>query len=92
MFWQTAQLDEQFSYYLGVNRVESDGFLNNPLDEIMILRHWNGRLSFDFVTDDGLEIGIGGTWEEFELGAQPLVLQKFLKQFYNRNSDQIENF
>ena len=34
-------------------------------------------------TEDGVKIGIGGTWEEFDLGAQPLVHRNG-GDFYNR--------
>ena len=63
------------SYYFGLNRAESDGFADNlnPLGNDATSESWNGRLGFDFTTEDGLEIGIGGTWEEFNMGAQPLV-------------------
>ena len=80
---------ENSSYYFGLNRAESDGFADNlnTLGNDATSESWNGRLGFDFITDDGLEIGIGGTWEEFELGAQPLVHRNSASSFYNRNSD-----
>jgi iron complex outermembrane receptor protein len=82
------------SYYFGLNRSESDGFADNvnPLGNDATSESWNGRLGFDFTTEDGLEIGIGGTWEEFNMGAQPLVPRissgnpKY-STFYSRNSD-----
>ena len=77
------------SYYFGLNREETDGFADNlnPLGNDAASENWNGRLGFDFITDDGLEIGIGGTWEEFKLGAQPIVHRNALTGFYQRNSD-----
>ena len=39
----------------------------------MLLQKVGIMTGFDFTTEDGLEIGIGGTWEEFKMGAQPLV-------------------
>ena len=85
------------SYYFGLNRTTSDGFADNvnPLGNNATYESWNGRLGFDWVTVDGLEIGLGGTWEEFELGAQPLVPRASsgnLKRvgFYDRNSSEQE--
>ena len=77
------------SYYFGLNRAESDGFADNlnPLGNDATSESWNSRLGFDFTTEDGLEIGIGGTWEEFDLGAQPLVHRNSASGFYKRNSD-----
>ena len=77
------------SYYFVLNREETDGFADNlnPLGNDAASENWNGRLGFDFITDDGLEIGIGGTWEEFKLGAQPIVHRNALTGFYQRNSD-----
>ena len=81
------------SYYFGLNRSESDGFANNvnPQGNDAFSESWNGRLGFDFTTDDALDIGIGGTWEEFDLGAQPIVHVNPLgnpnyRNFYSRNS------
>ena len=81
------------SYYFGLNRSESDGFANNvnPQGNDAFSESWNGRLGFDFTTDDALDIGIGGTWEEFDLGAQPIVPRQSsgnpnYRNFYSRNS------
>ena len=51
---------ENSSYYFGLNRAESDGFADNlnPLGNDATSESWNGRLGFDFTTQDGLEIGI----------------------------------
>jgi len=88
---------ETSSYYFGLNRTTSDGFADNinPLGNDATYESWNGRLGFDWVTADGLEVGLGGTWEEFELGAQPLVPRAGsgnLKRvgFYDRNSSENE--
>jgi outer membrane receptor protein involved in Fe transport len=85
------------SYYFGLNRAESDGFADNlnPLGNDATSESWNGRLGFDVSTDDGLEIGIGGTWEEFDLGAQPLVPRiasdnNKSRGFYDRDSSENE--
>jgi iron complex outermembrane receptor protein len=85
------------SYYFGLNRAESDGFADNlnPLGNDATSENWNGRLGFEFTTDDGLEIGIGGTWEEFNLGAQPLVPRivsdnNKSRGFYDRDSSENE--
>jgi outer membrane receptor protein involved in Fe transport len=85
------------SYYFGLNRAESDGFADNlnPLGNDATSESWNGRLGFDISTDDGLEIGIGGTWEEFDLGAQPLVPRiasdnNKSRGFYDRDSSENE--
>ena len=86
------------SYYFGLNRSESDGFADNvnPLGNDATSESWNGRLGFDFTTEDGLEIGIGGTWEEFNMGAQPLVPRISSDNnksggFYDRDSSENEN-
>jgi len=81
------------SYYFGLNRSESDGYADNlnPVGNDATSESWNGRLGFEFTTEDGIEIGIGGSWEEFQLGAQPLVPRlssgnpKY-SSFYSRNS------
>ncbi len=85
------------SYYFGLNRAESDGFADNlnPLGNDATSESWNGRLGFDFTTEDGLEIGIGGTWEEFNMGAQPLVPRTTSGNnkrigFHDRNSSENE--
>jgi len=83
---------ERSSYYFGLNRSESDGFADNrnPSGKDATSESWNGRLGFGFTTSDGLEIGIGGTWEEFDLGAQPVVHRNSASGFYQRNSEQNE--
>jgi iron complex outermembrane receptor protein len=88
---------EKSSYYFGINRAESDGFADNvnPLGNDATSESLNSRLGFDFTTDNGLEIGIGGTWEEFELGAQPLVPRISSDNnksigFYGRDSNENE--
>ena len=88
---------EKSSYYFGINRAESDGFAGNvnPLGNDATSESLNSRLGFDFTTDNGLEIGIGGTWEEFELGAQPLVPRISSDNnksigFYGRDSNENE--
>ena len=77
------------SYYFGLNRAKSDGFADNiaPLGNDATTESWSGRLGFDFTTDDGLEVVIGGTWETFKLGAQPIVHRNALTGFYQRDSD-----
>ena len=85
------------SYYFGLNRAESDGFTDNvnPAGNDATSESWNGRLGFDFTTESGLEIGIGGTWEEFKMGAQPLVPRISSDNnksvgFYDRDSSENE--
>ncbi len=84
---------ENSSYYFGLNRSETDGFADNtnPLGNDATSKSWNGRLGFNWVTKDGLEIGLGGTWEDFDLGAQPVIPRATAGNskyngFYNRNS------
>ena len=84
---------ENSSYYFGINRSITDGFADNtnPLGNDATSKSWNGRLGFNWVTKDGLEIGLGGTWEDFDLGAQPIVPRSTAGNskyngFYNRNS------
>jgi iron complex outermembrane receptor protein len=86
------------SYYFGLNRSSSDGFADNlnPLGNDATSESLNGRLGFNWVTESGLEIGIGGTWEEFELGAQPIVPRVGSNNdkysgFYSRNSAENEH-
>ena len=79
------------SYYFGINRSESDGFADNinALGNDATSASLNGRLGFNWKTEDGLEIGLGGTWEEFDLGAQPIVPRADgvnYTNFYSRNS------
>lgn len=88
---------ENSSYYFGINRSESDGFADNsdPLGNDATSKSWNGRLGFNWVTKSGLEIGLGGTWEEFDLGAQPIVPRASsgndkYSNFYTRNSAENE--
>ena len=84
---------EHSSYYFGLNRSESDGYTDNlnPTGNDATSESWNGRLGFEFSTENGIKIGIGGSWEEYQLGAQPLVPRlssgnpKYLS-FYSRNS------
>ena len=84
---------EHSSYYFGLNRSESEGYADNlnPNGNDATSESWNGRLGFEFSTLNGIEIGIGGSWEEFQLGAQPLVPRlssgnpKY-SSFYSRNS------
>ena len=85
-------MGENSSYYFGLNRTESDGFADNvnSSGNDATSESLNARLGFDFTTEDGVKIGIGGTWEEFDLGAQPLVHRNSASGFYNRNSDQNE--
>ena len=80
---------EHSSYYFGLNRSESDGYADNlnPSGNDATSESWNGRLGFEFKIFDGFEIGIGGTWEEFDLGAQPVVHRNSASGFYQRNSD-----
>ena len=85
------------SYYFGLNRAESDGFTDNvnPAGNDATSESWNGRLGFDFTTESGLEIGIGSTWEEFKMGAQPLVPRISSDNnksvgFYDRDSSENE--
>ncbi|MBU61016.1 MAG: hypothetical protein CMI26_00785 [Opitutae bacterium] len=81
------------SYYFGLNRSSSDGFADNlnTAGNDATSESLNGRLGFNWITKGGLEIGIGGTWEEFDLGAQPVVPRanggnsNYLN-FYSRNS------
>ena len=84
---------ENSSYYFGMNRSESDGFADNTnlLGNDATSKSWNGRLGFNWVTKEGLEIGLGATWEKFDLGAQPIVPRASsgnsnYNGFYNRNS------
>ena len=81
------------SYYFGINRSESDGFADNlnAAGNDATSESLNGRLGFNWKTEDGLEIGLGGTWEEFDLGAQPIVPTAIggnpnYTGFYSRNS------
>ena len=81
------------SYYFGLNRSSSDGFADNlnPLGNDATSESLNGRLGFNWKTESGLEIGLGGTWEEFDLGAQPIVPRApagnpNYSSFYARNS------
>jgi iron complex outermembrane receptor protein len=89
---------EHSSYYFGLNRSESDGYADNlnPTGNDATSESWNGRLGFEFTTENGIEIGIGGSWEEYQLGAQPLVPRRSsgnpkYSSFYNRNSAVGEN-
>ena len=77
------------SYYFGLNREESAGFADNSnlLGNDATSESWNGRLGFDFTTDGGLDIGVGGTWEAFKMGAQPIVHRNSAAGFYKRDSD-----
>ena len=84
---------ENSSYYFGINRSESDGVADNsdPLGNDATSKSWNGRLGFNWITKSGLEIGLGGTWEDYDLGAQPIVPRATsgnskYNGFYNRNS------
>jgi len=89
---------EHSSYYFGLNRSESDGYTDNlnPTGNDATSESWNGRLGFEFSSGNGIEISIGGSWEEYQLGAQPLVPRlssgnpKY-SSFYNRNSAVGEN-
>ena len=81
------------SYYFGINRSESDGFADNlnAAGNDATSQSLNGRLGFNWKTENGLEIGLGGTWEEFDLGAQPIVPRANAgnpnySSFYARNS------
>lgn len=81
------------SYYFGINRSESDGFADNTnlLGNDSTSESWNGRMGFNWITKDGLEIGLGATFQEFNLGAQPIVPRASsgnsnYNGFYNRNS------
>ena len=81
------------SYYFGINRSESDGFADNlnAAGNDATSESLNGRLGFNWKTEGGLEIGLGGTWEEFDLGAQPIVPRATggnlnYSSFYARNS------
>ncbi|MGA1115603.1 MAG: TonB-dependent receptor plug domain-containing protein, partial [Opitutales bacterium] len=80
---------EHSSYYFGLNRSGSDGYADNlnPSGNDATSESWNGRLGFEFKIFDGFEIVIGGTWEEFDLGAQPVVHRNSASGFYQRNSD-----
>lgn len=80
------------SYYFGLNRSKSDGFADNtnPLGNDATSESLNGRIGYDFRTAGGLRIGIGGTWEDFDLGAQPVVQRNANSGFYKRSSDQNE--
>ncbi|MBP52049.1 MAG: hypothetical protein CMI27_02770 [Opitutae bacterium] len=88
---------EKSSYYFGINRSESGGFSDNsdPLGNDATSESWNGRFGFNWVTNEGIEIGLGATWEKFDLGAQPIVPRtssgngKFTN-FYTRNSAENE--
>ena len=84
---------EHSNYYFGLNRSESDGYADNlnPTGNDATSEGWNGRLGFEFSTENGIEIGIGGSWEEFQLGAQPLVPRPSsgnpkYSSFYSRDS------
>ena len=84
---------ETSSYYFGLNRSTSDGFADNSnaLGNDSTSENWNGRLGFNWVTENGVDVGIGGTWEEFDLGAQPIVPRASsgnasYASFYARNS------
>jgi iron complex outermembrane receptor protein len=86
-------MSKSSSYYFGLNRSSSDGFADNlaPAGNDATSESLNGRLGFNWVTESGLEIGIGGTWEEFDLGAQPVVPRANggnpnYTNFYSRNS------
>ena len=80
------------SYYFGLNRSSSDGFADNinALGNDATSESLNGRVGFNWKSADGTEIGIGGTWQEFDLGAQPIVHRNSATGFYNRNSAQNE--
>ena len=84
---------ENSSYYFGINRSETDGFADNAnsLGNDATAESWNGRLGFNWISKEGLKIGLGGTWENFDLGAQPIVPRSNggnskYSGFYNRNS------
>jgi iron complex outermembrane receptor protein len=84
---------ETSSYYFGLNRTTSDGFADNSnaLGNDATRESWNGRLGFNWISQDGTDVGIGGTWEKFDLGAQPLVPRASsgnpsYSSFYARNS------
>ena len=91
-FLADGPMGENSSYYFGLNRAESDGFADNvnSSGNDATSESLNARLGFDFTTEGGVKIGIGGTWEEFDLGAQPLVHRNSASGFYIRNSDQNE--
>ena len=88
---------ESSSYYFGLNHSRTDGFADNinSSGNEATAGSWNGRLGIDFTTADGVEVGIGGTWEEFKLGAQPLVPRSSSGNnkrtgFYDRDSSEDE--
>ena len=90
-------IGDNSSYYFGINRSESDGFADNlnAAGNDATSESLNGRLGFNWVTESGLEIGIGGTWEEFDLGAQPIVPRSDSNNskrtsFYRRDSAENE--
>ena len=60
---------ENSSYYFGINRSETDGFADNAnsLGNDATAESWNGRLGFNWISKEGLKIGLGGTWENFDL-------------------------
>jgi len=66
---------EHSSYYFGLNRSESDGYADNlnPNGNDATSESWNGRLGFEFSTQNGIESGVSGSCEEFQLWAQTLV-------------------
>lgn len=88
---------EDSTYYFGINQTESDGFADNidPLGNDATSRSLSGRLGFNWSSKSGIKFGLGGTWENFDLGAQPLVPtanSSNLKRvgFYDRSSAENE--
>jgi iron complex outermembrane receptor protein len=87
-------MSETSSYYFGLNRSRSDGFSDNidPTGNDATSEGWTGRLGFNWKTADGVEVGLGGTWEDYNLGAQPIVPRqgagndKYVS-FYKRDAD-----
>ncbi len=75
-----------FSYSVALQRVLSDGYINNASGNADTSETWHGSLRFSLDRGKGTKIGFGANFETHELGAQPLV-KRDGGDFYDRSTD-----
>ena len=82
----SGPLQDQFSYSFSVRSSQTGGFLNNSAGRNNDAENLNGRLVFFWDGGEGTKVSFGGSQDEHELGAQPVVLRN-QADFYARSTD-----
>jgi iron complex outermembrane recepter protein len=82
----SGPLQDNLSYVLALRKAQSDGFLKNASGRDNDSESLNGRLSFFWDGGEGTKASFGVSFDDHELGAQPVVSRN-QAGFYARSTD-----